>query len=145
MDFRTDPINRERIRIIAEIVRTSYGVKEYEPFDVLGFLELTTYFDDVTVEIVENGDYRVRGIPATIQEGNGEYTIIIKESVYDAAYNNNGGCRMHIMHEISHYLLFRLGFKPYHDRAYKNYELRPYESIEWHAKALAGEILIPYE
>ena len=52
---------------------------------------------------------------------------------------------MHIMHEICHVILFMLGYLPFFDRAYKNNELKPYESIEWQAKALAGEVLNPYE
>lgn len=49
------------------------------------------------------------------------------------------------MHEISHVILFMLDFLPHIDVAYGNRDLKPYESVEWQAKALAGEILIPYE
>ena len=148
MDYRTDPIDRIKIRKIAAAIRAIFKAKPNEPFDVIWALEtISIVFPNTNYEIVPDSDSRVKGIPATIvSETNGCFQIIIKESVYEAAaFRNNGGCRMHIMHEISHCVLFNIGYRPYFDRAYKNYELNPYESIEWQSKALAGEALIPYE
>ena len=52
---------------------------------------------------------------------------------------------MHIMHEIAHAFLCLIGFTPILDRQFKNNSLRAYESMEWQAKALAGEVLIDYD
>ena len=52
---------------------------------------------------------------------------------------------MHIIHEISHAVLFNIGYTPSFDRNYKNNELNSYESIEWQAKAVSGEFMIPYD
>jgi Zn-dependent peptidase ImmA (M78 family) len=75
----------------------------------------------------------------------GHYHIKIKESVYEGACEGIGGYRMHIMHEIAHAFLCLLGFTPILDRQFKNNALKPYESMEWQAKALAGEILMENE
>ena len=63
----------------------------------------------------------------------------------DGAAEGIGGYRAHILHEICHAILCLLGFTPILDRAFKNNELKPFESMEWQAKALCGEILMPYE
>lgn len=52
---------------------------------------------------------------------------------------------MHILHEICHVILFEAGFFPFMDRTYKIGELKPFESVEWQAKDLAGEMMMPYE
>ena len=52
---------------------------------------------------------------------------------------------MHIIHEIAHAFLCLLGFTPILDRQFKNNSLRAFESMEWQAKALAGEIMMDYE
>jgi len=80
-----------------------------------------------------------------IPDYQGNYLIKIKESVYEGAFARIGGYRMHIMHEIAHAFLCLLGFTPILDRQFKNNSLKPFESMEWQAKALAGEVLMDYE
>ena len=149
MDYRTKPLKREQIREIASFVRTNiFKCKNKYYFDVIKALELMPHkFNNVTFEIVDDNDPDLEDVPATtIPDLNGNYLIKIKESVYEGAYFRKvGGYRNHIMHEISHCILFILGFFPHIDVAYGNRDLKPYESVEWQAKALAGEILIPYE
>lgn len=149
MDYKTKPVSRETLRELSKIIRVKmFHCKNKFYFDVVSALEkLPMIFNDVSVEIVDDNDDELKDVPCTttLDDAN-RYVIKIKESVYDGAYfKKNGGYRMHIMHEISHYLLFKIGFKPYFDRTYRNNELKSYESIEWQAKALAGEILIPYQ
>lgn len=117
-------------------------------FDVIrAFEELPLMFDNISTEIVLDDDLELGSAPSTIvPDMKGNYVIKVKESVYDGAYYKKiGGYRNHIMHEICHFILFMLGYTPHFDRVYNNFELRNYESIEWQAKALAGEVLIPYE
>jgi hypothetical protein len=148
MDYRTKPISRDDIRGIAAIIRRLFKCRTKYYFDVINAFELMpAYFPNVTTEVVSDDDPELTDVPATtVPDMNGSYCIKIKESVYEGAYTKKiGGYRNHIMHEMCHVILFILGFTPYFDRAYRNNELKPYESIEWQAKALAGEILIPYE
>ena len=50
-----------------------------------------------------------------------------------------------IAHELCHVYLFTLGFTPVFERAFKDRELPAYCSVEWQAKCLCGELLVPYE
>lgn len=148
MDYRTKPISREKLRNYSIMIRKLFKCKNKYYFDVIYALEvLSILFSNVSIEIVCDDDPELKNVPATtIPDFNGNYCIKIKETVYEYAYaKKSGGYRMHIMHEICHVILFMLGYLPYIDRAYKNNELTPYESIEWQAKALAGEVLIPYD
>ena len=150
MDFRTKKLNREKIRKIARIIKKEiFKSKDIYYFDVIYALEkLPILYDNVRVEIIDDEDSEIfSGAPSSIRiEDDGTYVIYIKQKVYEkAADNENGGYRMHIMHEICHYFLFSMGYTPIFDRTYKNKDLKPFESIERQAKALAGEILIPYD
>lgn len=75
----------------------------------------------------------------------GGFTIEIKESVYDGAARGNGAFRGFICHELCHIFLFDQGFIPVFERAFENNKIPAYRSVEWQAKALCGEVMIPYE
>lgn len=45
---------------------------------------------------------------------------------------------------MSHFL-FEIGFKPIYSRSFSKGEIPAYRSVEWQAKALCGEVMIPYE
>lgn len=148
MDFKTKAISRTEIRMIAKRIRKLFKCKNKFYFDVIkAFEQLPLIFDNVSTEIVLDDDTELGDAPSSIiPDLKGNYTIKIKESVYEGAYYKKiGGYRNHIMHEIAHYILFMLGYTPHFDRVYKNFELKNYESIEWQAKALAGEVLILFE
>jgi len=148
MDYRTKPTSREELRKIAHIVRRVFKCKNKYYFDVVtAFEKMHILFPEVSTEVVSDDEQDMNRVPATtIPDMKGHYHIKIKEQIYDGAYFKKiGGYRNHILHEMCHAILFLLGFTPYLDRTYKNVELPGYESIEWQAKALAGEILVPYE
>ncbi len=146
MDYRTKPLSREKIREISVDIRKLFGYVEEPIFDVIAVFEVLPLFNNVSTEIVCDNNPELGKAPATtVLCGDGTYCIKVKEKVYDGACEGNGGYRMHIMHEMCHYFLFSIGYTPFIDRSYKNKDLKSYESIEWQAKALAGEILIPYE
>lgn len=146
MDYKTYPTSREELRRIARFVRKLFKCKNKYRFDVMdAFERIPSIMPEITCLVVEDdeiaGDIPARCIP----DFEGRYTIEVKASVYDGAAEGVGGYRAHILHEICHAILCLLGFTPILDRTYKNNELKPYESMEWQAKALCGEILMPYE
>lgn len=146
MDYKTKPTSREELRNIARFVRELFKCKNKYRFDVMDAFERTpSVIPAVTCLVVE--DYEIEGdVPARcIPDFEGHYTIEVKSSIYDGATEGIGGYRAHILHEICHAVLCLLGFTPILDRAFKNNELKPFESMEWQAKALCGEILMPYE
>lgn len=109
------------------------------------FEKMPVIFPSVTCTVVE--DDEIEGdVPARcISDFESHYTIEVKSSIYEGAAAGVGGYRAHILHEICHAILCMLGFTPILGRAFKNKELKPFESMEWQAKALCGEIMMPYE
>lgn len=148
MDYLTKPTSRNKLRALATYIRSLFKCRNKYRFDVIEALEkIHSIFTQVTVEIVEDDDPVLgKKIPcACSPDENGECHIQIKESVYEGAYRGIGGYRAHILHEMCHAILYLIGFKPILARLFNNYELRPFESAEWQAKALCGEIMVPYE
>ena len=122
MDYKTKPTSREELRGIARFIRKLFKCKNKYRFDVMdAFERIPSVIPAVTCLVVEDdeieGDIPARCVP----DFEGHYTIEVKSSIY------------------------LLGFTPILDRAFKNNELKPFESMEWQAKALCGEILMPYE
>ena len=146
MDYKTKPTSREELRNIAQCIRALFKCDDKFRFDVLtAFEKMPVIFPSVTCTIVEDDEIE-GGIPARcIPDFDGHYTIEVKSSIYDGAAAGIGGYRAYILHEICHAILCMLGFTPILDRAFKNKELKPFESMEWQAKALCGEIMMPYE
>ncbi len=150
MDGITRPVSRLVLREIANKFRERFCQNGLY-INVLALIEIfPIYFPKCIIVIVadnELGD----GIPSTIEkniyQNDEKYIIKIKESVYERACNGSGGDRMHIIHEMSHYILIEeYDFKPITARSYGDIHVRyKPRSIEWQAKALAGEIMMPYE
>ena len=151
MDGITHPISRLFLRDIANRFRERFAQTGLY-VNVLSLVEVfPIYFPKCVIVIVPDEEME-DGTPTTIEENlldeTGTYTIRIKESVYERAYNGSGGDRMHIVHEMAHYILIEeYSFKPLTARSYGRDIVVHYKpcSMEWQAKALAGEIMMPYE
>lgn len=147
MDYEIKPTSRKDLRLYSKLFRSICGFSESEPIDPVALLDCLPDlegFEDVRYEIVYNnslpGNVPARCIPS--EDG---YLIEIKESVYNSAFERNvGGSRMHIMHEIMHVFLDKLGYKPIFSRQLtKNTPV--YCRLEWAVMAIAGEVMMPYE
>ena len=151
MDYKTKPIGRKELRAIARWFRHQFKCKNKYRFDVINAFELIhEKFPEITTEVVEDNSTDVitnLNVPAACNpDMKGNYHIAVRESIYIGACNGIGGYRAHILHEMCHAILCLLGFTPILDRTFNNNEIEPrYLSMEWQAKALAGEILVPYE
>ena len=150
MDYITKPISRGELRIIAYWFRKVFKCKNKYRFDVIdAFERIHSIFDNITVEVIEDDDETSFSIDVPAQctpDMNGNYHIEVRESIYTGACNGVGGYRAHILHEMSHAILCMLGYTPLFQRTFKNNEIeKRYTSMEWQAKALCGEILVPYE
>lgn len=147
MDYRTKPTSRESLRAFAKVFRELFDVPLTGAFPVVEVLDkIPEVFEGSRYEIVEDN-----ALPPTIMaqcsqnEENG-FTIEIKESVYEGAYENDEGAfRGFICHEICHIFLFEIGFTPIFTREITNEEIPAYCSVEWQAKALCAEVMIPYD
>lgn len=147
MDYETKATSRRELRLYAKLFRAICGLPEEEPVDPIALLDKLPEFEgfsDVSYEIVYNNELP-GNVPAQCVTTNEGYCIQIKESVYLGAYEKKtGGHRMHIMHEIMHVFADKLGFKPVYTRQLSG-KIPSYKSLEWIVKALAGEVMMPYE
>lgn len=147
MDYITKSVSRKELRKFSHIFRYLFGVNDdYSPFPVLHALEkMPDVFKDSHYLIVED-----EALPANVParcypDEHGNFTIEIKASIYKGAYEKNIGAYLgFICHEICHVFLFKIGFTPIVERSFGNNEICPFKSVEWQAKALCGEVMMPY-
>ena len=147
MDYQTKPTSREDLRVYAKYMRRLFGAEETGAFPVLKALDqLSDVFDGSNYEIVEDQELSPNTMARCRINDNGGYTIEIKETVYNGAYEHQTGAFLgFICHEICHVFLFTIGFTPVFERSFENNELPAYCSVEWQAKALCAEVMIPYD
>ena len=147
MDYETKPTSRRDLRSFAVYVRKLFDVPEGGPFPVLEALEkLPDVFEGSGYQIVEDKKLPPQTMAQCTPNNAGGFTIEIKESVYAGAYENQVGAFLgFICHEICHVFLFKIGFTPVYTRSFADGELPAYRSVEWQAKALCAEVMLPYE
>lgn len=146
MDYLTRATNRKELRSLSALFRHLFGVEKGGSFPVLEILDkIPEVFTGSDYSIVEDKELPANVPAQCILTGDETFEIQIKESVYEGAYTRNvGGYRAHILHEVCHAFLYMLGFRPIVQRSFKNGQIAPYSSVEWQAKALCGEIMMPY-
>ncbi len=147
MDYETKPTSRRDLRRFAAYVRKLFDVPAGGPFPVLEALEkLPDIFKGSGYQIVEDKKLPPQTMAQCTPNDAGGFTIEIKESVYVGAYENQTGAFFgFICHEICHVFLFEIGFTPVYARSFAEGELPAYCSVEWQAKALCAEVMLPYE
>lgn len=145
MDYITKPVTREDCRMFAKLFRILFGLPLTCSIDPLLLLDkLQLVFGNADYEIVEKS-VLPPNIPAQCIQTQDGYLIQIADYVYEGAYEKNiGGYRMHILHEIVHIFIDKLGYKPIMGRSFGNKEIPAYMSLEWIVKATSGEIMMPY-
>lgn len=103
-------------------------------------------FDGSNYIIVEDKELPPKTMAQCTPNNAGGMTIEIKQSVYEGAYKHHTGAFLDfICHELCHVFLFAIGYTPIYSRTFEEGELPAYRSVEWQAKALCGEVMIPYE
>lgn len=146
MDYKTKPVSRKELHCFALFLRELFDVPPTGKFPVLTVLDrLGDIFPNCNYEVVEDNLLPTQTVAQCIENGLGGFTIEIKEYVYNGAYKGIGAYRGFICHEICHILLHTIGYKPVLECSFENNKLRAYESVEWQAKALCGEVMIPFE
>ena len=147
MDYKTKPTSRYDLRNYAQILRELFGVPLTGPFPVLEILDkISVVFNNCNYVVVEDNMLPPQTMARCFQNNKGGFTIEIKETVYLGAYEKQVGAFLgFICHEICHVFLFHIGFTPIFERTFENNELPAYCSVEWQAKALCAEVMIPYE
>ena len=151
MDFQTKKgLSRKDIRTIAKLVRKNFKIHTIK-FPVMKMLEkfVIKYDDILTYDVNPDNEFE-NGVQAYLYakiDSLDKFCIHIRESVYINAINGRGDCLDHICHDICHFILIYLcGILPdWKLNRNLNSNIPPYKSAEWQAKALCGELMIPYE
>lgn len=146
MDYQTKPTTRTALRFMAVVFRELFHVPLSGPFPVMELLDqLPDVFPGCYYTVVPDNSLPGNTMAQCTPNDEGGFTITIRESIYDGAANEVGAFRGFICHELCHIFLFRVGFTPIYTRSFQNNKLPAYCSVEWQAKALCGEVMIPYE
>lgn len=147
MDYMTKPTNRQNLRVYSKYFRDLFDVPHTGAFPVLAALDkIPQVFEGSHYEIVEDDKFPPKTMARCMANDDGGFTIEIKDSVYNGAYHDNTGAFLgFICHEMCHVFLFYIGFTPIFERSFANNKLPAYCSVEWQAKALCGEVMIPYD
>ena len=147
MDYETKPVSRSDLRKYASILRMVFHVPDTGPFPILELLDkIPDVFEGSNYVIVEDKELSPNTMAQCTPNDTGGFTIEIKQSVYEGAYKHHTGALLgFICHELCHVFLFNIGYTPIYARRFEEGVLPAYRSVEWQAKALCGEVMIPYE
>lgn len=147
MDYKTRGTSIKQLRTFARYFRELFDVPQTGALPVLEILDkMPDVFENCYYEVVDDHSLSPTTMAECTPNEDGGFKIEIKESVYNSAFeNNNGACRGFITHELCHVFLFKIGYTPLFECSYGIGELPAYCSIEWQAKALCGEVMIPYK
>lgn len=158
MDYETSIIlSREQIRLLSKFFRNMFAVKTvvFPVLKILNKME-NKFADNLYFSVEEDRLFERNVMAELIDEGDNEhYHIRIKESVYNKAVDGDRASICFICHELCHFFLIYvcgIGPKKYYDVDGLAFSksiggmIKPvYKSMEWQAKALCGEVMIPYQ
>lgn len=146
-------LSRIDIRGIAGWIRKKLHINTllFPVLKVLDMLELL--FADIFYHVVEEDATFQNNCMAFLSiDVDGHYCVHIRQSVYEGALCKRGDCLGYICHEIAHFILIgilRIGPKlDYSNGIYPRMitdNTPRWKRTEWQAKALCGELMIPYD
>ncbi len=146
MDYQAKPISRQDLRRLSRCFRKLFGVPEYGPFPVVEVLDrVGDVFKGSGYIVVADTELPPHTMAQCSANDMGGYTIEIGESVYMGAYRHIGAYRGFICHELCHVFLFSIGYTPIVARSFSDNVIPSYRSVEWQAKALCGEVMVPFK
>ena len=149
-------LSRLQIRKLSVIIRKMLKIRTIK-FPVLKVIDrLEVLYPDNFYYVSEEDCLFEKGVPAYLEpETENMYCMHIRQSVYDGALKGRGDCLGFINHEIAHFCLiylcgigpksYRFGNSIIYARETKWRKIEPCKSMEWQAKALCGELIIPFE
>lgn len=157
MDYESRiTLGRIQIRNIANFTRKMLKINTIK-FPVLKALEklIDKFPNNLYYQIFSDDEFERNVMAELVPEDEDFYCIRIRETVYEKAVNGDRASLGYICHEMCHFILihiFNAGPRMYIDeneihyaRRFGDNALPRCKSVEWQAKALCGEIMIPYE
>ncbi len=146
IDYETYPISRQDLRIFTKFIRKELQINTVK-LPVIKLLDyLEQHYNNINYSIELDTNFE-SNIMAYLDESiTGMYTIHLRNSVYEAACKGEKMSIGFICHEMCHcFLISWFKYKPIYGRCLGSKKIEKYRSMEWQAKALCGELMIPYE
>jgi Zn-dependent peptidase ImmA (M78 family) len=144
-DFLVPPKSAKDIEIKALDWRHAFGVEDTWAPDVIDLFEkkLPKLFPNYTLMVRSDEEMLAIGDAEAYTAFNPS-VIAVCNSVYLAAFRNEGRARMTFAHEFGHLVLHPGAAKLRSERAYEIVKRpRPFESAEWQARKFAAYFLLP--
>lgn len=147
MDYKTKPLSREMLRRYAAYFRELFDVDLKGAFPVLEALEkIGDVFEGCNYIVLPDEEFDNKTMARCVPNDSGGFTIEIRETVYIGAYEKQIGAFLgFICHELCHVFLFYIGYTAIFERSFRDNTIDRCCSVEWQAKALSGEVMIPFE
>lgn len=144
MNYMCPPLGRRDLRGYAKSIRKTLGLQNTLKFPVLELFETLPALindDSLYCGCINDSEWVNPNVHAYYDLG--ENCVLVRESVYQGAHAGNGRDRMTITHECCHVLLLHHS----HLTLTRTFEtnIPAYRDPEWHAKCLAGELMVPYD
>ena len=138
MRYKVEGKSRNELRKLANEIRKIFGFENTLYIPIVDLLDIMCELQPrFSYEILEDSEFKpnVHADIDIVSE-----TISIRQSVYDRACSGAGRDRMTIAHELAHYFTLCIcGYKL--TRSFGE-PIAAYEDPEWHAKCLAGELMM---
>ena len=157
MDYETSTIlTRTQIRLISNLFRKMFKIRTIA-FPVLKVLDLLVdkFENNLYYDIQEDEKFAKYVMAELVVEDKEKFCIRIRQSVFDKALEGDRASIGYVCHEMCHFfLIYIIGIGPKKYVKADNLvyaktideKITPaYKSMEWQAKALCGEVMIPYE
>lgn len=157
MDYEPSVIlSRDKIRLLSKIFRDMLKIKTvvFPVLKALDKLEMK-FSNNLYYSVEEDNLFGINVMAELVDEGDEEHFCIrIRQSVYDKACRGDRASIGFICHEMCHFFLIfvcGIGPKKYYTSKGVTYakaivgKVESYNSMEWQAMALCGEVMIPYE
>ena len=135
-----EPIDRNKIRKDAYMIREKLGLKNQPFFPIMKHLELVLFEIDPLfyVQVVEEHELKGRFAEALPND----HLIRVKRSVYDAACADHPWARIIMAHELAHYMYHPLENMAY-AKADRSEQVPVNFNPEYQADMFAAELLMP--
>lgn len=137
MQVSANPLSRNKIRQYARYVRRQLDLEDVLYFPIIQIIELLAYDEeeDFDYEIVADDEMtETYGTTNTTKN-----IMIIREKVYNGAYNGNQRDRFTLSHEFGHWLLHQPECV-----SFARGDIPIYCKPEWQANVFAAELMVPY-
>ena len=145
IDYETYPLSRNDLRFFTRVIRQKLNIK-VSKIPVIKLLDVFEQEYGVLLSIEPDEEFEDKVVAYLTSESNGTHIIHVRNSVYDRACEGDKTCIGFICHEMCHYFLIAwFGYTPIYGRTLGNKRIDRFRSMEWQAKALCGELMIPYD